>query len=102
MSGLLDKASKDFRESFRVAGRGAVNNQYFTHALLHVETVLFPYTRSFGPEKAMRTREAEKSPCVRKFLCRMPKDCFRGGIGIRLEKPGQPPPGSCADFSATV
>ena len=79
MSGLLDKASKDFRESFRVAGRGAVNNQYFTHALLHDETVLFPYTRSFGPEKAMRTREAEKSPCVRKFLCRMPKDCFRGG-----------------------
>ena len=85
MPSLLDKASEDFRESFRVAGRGAVNNQYFAHDVLHDETVLSLHTRSFWLEKAMRTREAEKQPRIRKFLCRMPKDCFRGGgIGIRL------------------
>ena len=39
MPSFLDKASEDFRESFRVAGRGAVNNQYFAHDVLHDETV---------------------------------------------------------------
>ena len=49
MPSLLDKASEDFRESFRVAGRGAVNNQYFAHDVLHDETVLSLHTRSFWP-----------------------------------------------------
>ena len=102
MPSFLDKASEDFRESFRVAGRGAVNNQYFAHDVLHDETVLSLHSRSFGLEKAMRTREAEKHPCIRKFLCRMPKDCFRGGDRHPAGKPGQPLPGFCADFSATV
>ena len=67
MPSLLDKASEDFRESFRVAGRGAVNNQYFAHDVLHDETVLSLHIRSFWLEKAMRTREAEKQPRIRKF-----------------------------------
>ena len=83
--GLIEKTSEDFREGFRVAGRGAVNDQYFAHDALHDETVLSLHTRSFWPEKAMRTHEDEKRLILYVEIS-LPdaEGLLPRGIGIRL------------------